>query len=100
MKQFLYRLQQQIILYYELNELEQLTFAIGLDWDELDGSTKTDKTRKLITHLHHLGRLSDLILQLREERSHVTWSDPPTTSDNTQSPPESRSFALQVYGRL
>ncbi|MCA9924423.1 MAG: hypothetical protein KC421_18730, partial [Anaerolineales bacterium] len=63
--------------YFNLSELQQLAFVLGVEWEELAGDTRSDKTRSLVLWLARNGRLADLITLTREQRSHITWPDPP-----------------------
>jgi hypothetical protein len=66
---------QQIAKSFNLNELEQLAFGLGVDWDELDGRTKTNKIQALITHCQRRQQLTELIAHLRQERPDVVWPE-------------------------
>jgi hypothetical protein len=94
MQEYLYRLQKQIVAYFEMNELQDLAFALGLDWEEIIGSTKTDKTRQILIHIHNRNRLPDLLAQLRLERDKLDWPDPPPNSVSTFHQPLVRDFSL------
>jgi hypothetical protein len=59
------------------NELRTLTLNLNLDWEELPGLVKSDKTYYLIVRLAKEGRLSELITILRAARSHIQWEDAP-----------------------
>ena len=95
MGNYLYQLRQQISPLFEMNELDDLIFALTLDKGAFPGPTKDDTIRQLLTYLDRIGRLPDLIIYLRHERSHFAWSDPPTPTPTTQPPPAlSRDFSL------
>jgi hypothetical protein len=66
---------QQIAKSFNLNELEQLAFGLGVDWDELDDRTKTNKIQSLVTHCQRRQQLPQLIAHLRQERRDVAWPD-------------------------
>jgi uncharacterized protein YjbI with pentapeptide repeats len=63
--------------YFELDELQTLAFDLAVDWGELSGSTKSNKSQALIKHLAARGRLGDLLTLLQEERPHIDWPEIP-----------------------
>ena len=58
-------------------EARDLTFDLGLDWDDLGGdtSTKRDHLAKVIDHYERLNRRDDLIAQVRKQRPDVLPAD-------------------------
>lgn len=46
---------------FSLEELRTLAFQVGVDWDDLEGTAKTSKTRELIAYLDRQGRLNELV---------------------------------------
>jgi tetratricopeptide (TPR) repeat protein len=63
-----------------MDELQMVAFALGVDWDELKGTTKSLKTVALIHHLDRRGELKGLMGLLGEERPSIAWPTihPPT----------------------
>lgn len=57
-----------------------VAFALGVDWEELKGNTKSLKTVALIHYLDRRGELDDLRGLLVEERPSIAW---PTIQPNT-----------------
>lgn len=58
---------------YNSVEIRNLSFQLGVDYDELSGETRTDKARELITHLQRRGQLGALITHCAAERPHLPW---------------------------
>jgi hypothetical protein len=74
------RLYDVLLRYFSLAELEDVCFRLGVDWDELPGSTKASKARALVDHLARRNRLEEIARIVSEERSNVAigWqSDEP-----------------------
>lgn len=46
---------------YDMGELKTLCFDIGVDWDEISGTTKTEKIVSLYNYCERKGKLSDLL---------------------------------------
>ena len=59
-------------------DLKGLAFDLAIDWDHLQRDTKPEIIRSLILHQLQRGKLSDVILLLREERPNEIWEDPPS----------------------
>lgn len=57
-----------------LADLKELTFDLGIDYEELAGGSKTIKILELITYLERRGRLGELIGELKDKRPDVEWS--------------------------
>lgn len=62
---------------YSIEELRRLCLRLGVDHESLAQPNRDVLARELIDHMRHHGRLNDLIAQLRLERPHVPWPDPP-----------------------
>ena len=83
-------LQRLVATHFDMDELQMVAFALGVDWDELKGTTKSLKTVALIHHLDRRGGLNDLLGLLGEERPSIAWptiqpSTLPVPTDNEQS---------------
>ena len=70
-------LHKLLTTHFNLSELNQLAFALDIEWEELAGETRSDKTRSLVMNLARNGSLAHLITLTRKQRKHVTWPDPP-----------------------
>jgi hypothetical protein len=53
------------------SDLRTLCFALGMDYDDLAGGSKPDKSRELIQYLERRGRLPDLVEELRRWRPDI-----------------------------
>lgn len=84
------QLRQTLISHFNKSELRHLVFDLGVEYEELAGSTKSDKALALIDYLRRRGRLPDLIKQCRQLRPNAHWSEiigtesPPIPSDRVQ----------------
>lgn len=67
------RLLNGLINYFNLSELQGLCFELGIDFEDLGGTSKTDIARELISYLERRGRLPYLVQILRKQRPHVVW---------------------------
>ena len=67
------RLRTLIFNSFNLNELKQLTFALGIDYGELGEGNKTDKIQELILSCDRHRLLPQLLTTLRAERTRVDW---------------------------
>lgn len=59
---------------FAANELQDLAFSLGVDYDDLRGSAKSSKARELADYARRHGKVAELWDQLYEMRSHVDWS--------------------------
>jgi tetratricopeptide (TPR) repeat protein len=88
----LLELQRLVVTTFDLEELQMVAFALGVDWDELKGSTKSLKTVALIQHIDRRAQIDPLLVLLREERPNVPWPTilppDPSTLPPTEFPPD------------
>lgn len=74
-------LQQTLRERFDMAELESLAFEIGLELEQIPGSTKDQKVLHLIRHLERRDRLNDLAARVAELRpGAIPWynaRDPP-----------------------
>jgi hypothetical protein len=88
---YLRELRRNIVAHFNLEELQTITFDVGLDWDDIPGGeTKGPRTQNLLKTLIHRGRLGNLITLLREIEPAVEWPDAP--------PPEQQLADDQFVG--
>lgn len=64
-------------------ELRDLCFDLGIDYDSLPGSNKSDKARELISYAQRRGFLSQLLAACRKARPSVAWPNKPSNSNPT-----------------
>lgn len=53
---------------FEVKDLRSLCFDLKVDYEELEGATKTEKIQSLITFLEHRGRLNELAIGMLNNR--------------------------------
>jgi hypothetical protein len=59
--------------YFSLSELQDLCFDLGIDYENLDGTSKGDKARELIEYAQRTDHLVELIEACRIRRPSVQW---------------------------
>ncbi len=65
------RLYEVLDTRFSLDELQDLCFGLGLEWEDLAGGTRGAKARELISFLRRRGRLDALIDAIRRSRPDV-----------------------------
>lgn len=53
---------------FDMEELDDLAFQLGVDHGQIEGTTVTRKARSMVTYFKRRGRLDDLIALARKER--------------------------------
>lgn len=66
-------LRNLIARHFNLGELSQLSFALGIDYEELGGSNKTEKVQELILYCDRHMILPQLLAACQAERKRVDW---------------------------
>ena len=64
----------QMVERFSLEELRDLTFELGADWDQLPGSNKSAKTTELLDLLNRRTQLPLLLERLEALRSGEPWA--------------------------
>jgi hypothetical protein len=64
-------LYEVLIKHFNLEELHDLCFQRGIDYEEIKGDTKTTFARELVTYLERRGRLGELVEAVRQTRGNV-----------------------------
>lgn len=64
-------LRQTLVNHFNLEELQLLCFDLGVDYDQLPGSTKGAKARDLILYWEQRGDLAQLVQAIRQERGAI-----------------------------
>ncbi len=54
-------LRQYLLAHYSLEELQNLTAALGIDWEQLDAGAKREKVRSLLQYLYRRNRIGELV---------------------------------------
>ena len=73
--EYLVKLHDLLTEHFDASELQGLCFQLGLDYDELPGSTKPDKARELILYLNRRRRIHELVEAGKTLRPTVQWED-------------------------
>jgi len=55
-----------LLAHYSVEQLQTLASDLGIDWEQLDGGTKKDKTRALLLYLYRRNRIGDLLALLKQ----------------------------------
>ena len=69
----LVRLVDQINRYFNLREVRDLCFRLGIDYEDLGGEGKSGQVRELVMVIERNGRLPQLLTLLKKLRDHVNW---------------------------
>jgi hypothetical protein len=64
-------LQTQLVEFFSLNDLQDLCFKLGLDFDELAGEGKTGKARELVIYCRNRGLLEQLLTEAQKARPNL-----------------------------
>lgn len=67
------KLKQSLNNIFSVDELRELCFDLGVDYDNLSGSRKTDKIIDLIAYFERRQNLDELISVCRELRPNLNW---------------------------
>lgn len=62
-----------ITRYFNLSEVRDLCFRLGIEYEDLGGEGKSEKVRELVMMVEKNGRLPHLTSLLQQLRSHVDW---------------------------
>lgn len=81
---YLVQLSGHIITSFDLEELKELCFKLGIDYDTICGEEKIGKARGLLLFLARRNRLKDLLAIVKQIRPHVDWPDLPAQFDLAQ----------------
>lgn len=58
---------------FSLDDLQDLAFTLGVDWDSLPGEAKGGKSRALIDYFANAGRLEELDREAKAKRPRYAW---------------------------
>ncbi len=62
-----------ITRYFNLSEVRDLCFRLGIEYEDVGGEGKSEKVRELVMLAERNGRLHHLIPLLQQLRPHVDW---------------------------
>lgn len=94
---FVAEMQKKLTDNYSLDEIETLSFVLGVDYDSLRGGAKPTKVNSLLSYLGRTGRLSLLVDQVRTERDHVLWPELPQDFELPQGPGVGEGNGATIY---
>ncbi len=89
-----YELYTTIEKYFNVSELQDLSSALDVDYENLGGNNKTDKCRELVTYLQRRERLSELVECCQQQRPNVKWRK--IASSSPSYPNFSRSAVIPI----
>jgi len=67
------KLRENINRYFSLDEIESLCFDLGVDFENIGGSSKPGKVLELIQYMERRGRLDELAQACNKSRPNVDW---------------------------
>jgi len=71
-------LRDLIAKYFTLKDIDALCFDLSIEYEELPGTTRTEKAQSLILYCERCGQLPALINRCRQLRGNVNWPDAAT----------------------
>lgn len=71
--QYLKRIRDCIVAHFDDSEFRTLCFDIGINYDDLEGETISDKTRELVLMMNRNGRCDELVEYCKSKRPKVDF---------------------------
>jgi len=68
------RLRDVFAEYFNEEELQDFTFALGIDYENIEGKTKSGKARELAEYIWRYGMLPKLAIIGPQERPDIDWA--------------------------
>ncbi|MFO7664420.1 MAG: hypothetical protein R6X18_17760 [Chloroflexota bacterium] len=96
-REFLAEMQNKLSTYFDGEEIETLSFVMGVDYDSLRGGTKPTKVNALLAYLGRTGRLPDLLTYVEKERHNVAWPAIPSEFELPQGVAGSESDGATIF---
>lgn len=78
------KLSDQINDYFNAEEMADLCYRLGIQYENLAGATNSAKARELTDYCRRHGRVEKLVAACRELRPHVLWVDPETAPQSQE----------------
>ncbi len=78
------QLRYQLVECFNLSELHNLCFDLGINFDSLAGQTIEDKSRELVNYCSRRSHLPKLIQQCKRLRPQVNWTNYELSPQQTQ----------------
>lgn len=72
--QYLFQLKEKLNKHFDLQELRELLFDLGIEYDNIPGRSKIEKIVELINKLDKHDQLTQLVERCKHVRPNVTWT--------------------------
>ena len=98
------RLHEQLTQAFNLPELHNLCFELGVEFEELPGERLSDKARELLLYMERRERLGALLALCAQKRPHLNWQESerqqvvPPPDYTAQVVPPANSFVHEKTG--
>lgn len=94
-------LQRLVATHFDMDELQMIAFALGVDWDELKGTTKSLKTVALIQYVDRRGEMDGMLALLSEERPALAFPaiPPAPVASPIDEEPDRQLTSIQVQSQ-
>ncbi|GIK58000.1 MAG: hypothetical protein BroJett015_36630 [Chloroflexota bacterium] len=80
------QLQQVLNRHFNSKELQELSFDLGIEYENLGGGSKSEKVLELIGYCERHGRTDDLINTIQRARPNIDWNTPDPSPQGQQGP--------------
>ena len=67
------KLRQILNAFFNESELRDLSFDLGVDYEELPGASKADKAREMVAYFKRRELTYELVKRVRSQRPNVKW---------------------------
>lgn len=67
------QLRQHLVTAFNDSELRDLCFDVGIEYENLSGTSKADKVRELIAYLQRRDDIATLVTKVQTLRPHIDW---------------------------
>ncbi|MCL4265031.1 MAG: hypothetical protein KJ069_17575 [Anaerolineae bacterium] len=82
--------------YFNTDELIELCFTLGIDYENLGGDSKTEKILELIKYCERHGHTDDLINTIQRARPNIDWDTPEPAQQAPRGPARKTSGSGSV----
>jgi hypothetical protein len=89
------RLRQLLTNHFDKSELRTLCFDLGIEYDDLPGTSRADKAIEFIKHLERRQRIHELVAMGTQMRPDVPWKDFPAQDATGSRPVMSQPLSPQ-----
>lgn len=89
-------MREQITKHLSLDDIRDLCFELGIDYENLPGDSKKAKARELLIYCRSRAKLDGLVQRLKISRPEVDWEPPVGETKRGESTPEERIYTLVV----